>query len=554
MEAWALAQEMSPVEVLTDEGGGTVEIAEVKRAIRNIVESDTTEQLVVYFAGHGVNISFTERWLLSDAPSDSNAAVNVFSSAMLAGQSGIPHVVFISDACRTAAEGVRAQNVSGSEIFPNDGAGGLEVPVDLFYACLLGAVANEVRDATMTAGSYTALYTGALLDALDGKRPDLVEWLDTGSGGFGYVRPRPLKRHLHDELTRRLQRMSLATHVVQVPDAHIASDETAWISRFVDGGARKGSRRRRDGDRSPQTPLTVATSLVTSAFESDAAGLEVALEAVRAEVAPETAALARSIAARRTPEAPFHFETMCGFKVAGARVVDAFSPVVDTEVFDSGRLVRAQPPWPGASVLLTFEPGWGALLPAVPEFIATLTIEGDELVDVAYEPSDNTWRWGPYSQVARELRSLRAVAAAAARNGVFRLEGADAETVARRMQSVKGVDPTLGIYAAYAYQDLGLRDRIRRMAGYMNDDLGAVLFDVALLARRLDGTTTGTSREVLSLFPLLSQGWALLRALRVELPGELAGLERTLVPSLWTLLDASGVDQVRAALHRRPVG
>jgi hypothetical protein len=38
------------------------------------VDLTTVEQLVVYFAGHGVNLSLTEYWLLSGVPEDSNAA------------------------------------------------------------------------------------------------------------------------------------------------------------------------------------------------------------------------------------------------------------------------------------------------------------------------------------------------------------------------------------------------------------------------------------------------------------------------------------------------
>jgi hypothetical protein len=237
-----------------------------------------------------------------------------------------------------------------------------------------------------------------------------------------------------------------------------------------------------------------------------------------------------------------------GFKVRGARFAEAFSPVVPTELLDAGSLVRADPQWPGASVLLTFPGGTGALLPAIPDFVATLTVDAGELVDVAYEPSEGSWRWEEFSRRAPELRALRAVAAASARNGVFRLDGTDAETVARRMQSSKGVDPTLAVYAAYAYQDLGLSERIRNMSEYMGRDLGAVLFDVALLARRLDGQNTGMTTDVLPLFPLLSQGWGLLQALRVTTVPPLATLRQTLVPSLWTMFDARGVEHVRLAL------
>lgn len=78
MEQWALDQGMDRelVKVITDEDG-PVEVSRVKKAIKELVDLTTVEQLIVYFAGHGVNISRGEYWLLSGAPEDSNEAVNL---------------------------------------------------------------------------------------------------------------------------------------------------------------------------------------------------------------------------------------------------------------------------------------------------------------------------------------------------------------------------------------------------------------------------------------------------------------------------------------------
>src|SRR4051812_46690220 len=74
MEAWARAQGFDTVEAITDDGGRTVDIGVIKRAINRIIDRGT-DQLVVYFAGHGVNIQYGEYWLLTDAPRDTQAAV-----------------------------------------------------------------------------------------------------------------------------------------------------------------------------------------------------------------------------------------------------------------------------------------------------------------------------------------------------------------------------------------------------------------------------------------------------------------------------------------------
>jgi cold shock CspA family protein len=251
------------------------------------------------------------------------------------------------------------------------------------------------------------------------------------------------------------------------------------------------------------------------------------------------------------PFGPSHHETGCGFKLRGARAVDM---VARTSVGfagggpATGDDLRVSPSAPASNVLLVLESGAGVLLPAIPEFLCALSFEDGELVDVAYEPSDNTWRWSEFQQRAHEIRALRGIASSAMARGSFKLEGDDALAIARRMQLAKGVDPSLALYAAYAYHDLQRRDLIRQMADYMGGDLGAPIFDVALLARLLD--RRHLARDAVSLIgalPLLAQGWPLLRAFDITLSPMLATLEGHRLPSLWTMFDAAGVDRIRNA-------
>jgi hypothetical protein len=151
-------------------------------------------------------------------------------------------------------------------------------------------------------------------------------------------------------------------------------------------------------------------------------------------------------------------------------------------------------------VLLVLENGCGVAVPALPDFIAALSFEGGQLVDVSYEPSENTWRWGEYAHAVNELRSLRATIAASAALGVFRLNEEGGLALARRMQYAKGVDPSLALYAAYVYDSLQRRDLIDEMRSYMEGDLGLVFFDVALLSR------APIMGRFVPPFPMLSRG------------------------------------------------
>jgi hypothetical protein len=191
------------------------------------------------------------------------------------------------------------------------------------------------------------------------------------------------------------------------------------------------------------------------------------------------------------------------------------------------------------------------VIPALQGYLAALTFDDGDLVDVAYEPSSNSWRVTEYAGRIEEIRVLRAVAAAASREGRFRLDAADANGLAQRMQLVKGVDPTLAVYAAYAYHDLQELERLQRMCGFMRDDLQTALFDVALLARQLVDQTVGRASGVVPFAPLLSQGWSLLRANRVTLPHGLSELQVTLQDSLWSLYDERGAALISRALHTK---
>lgn len=540
MAKWAKAQKFDTCVVITDEDD-PVDIKSIKNAIRDIIDDGPPDQLIVYFAGHGVNNGYAEYWLLSDAPADLNEAVNVNGSAEVAHAGKIPHVVFISDACRTAADGIQAQKVQGSIIFPSNPFPGLDRHVDRFWACLLGDPANEVRDPAISASEYRAIYTEVLLDALSGREPEVIE------PAGGYVRPRPLKAFLHDEMPSRVAAFTLKTKLIQEPDARITSDDDAWVSMIADGGpvATRGTGRDFIGlGATTPAPEQATRDLLRAAafgnenlYQDQKTGLA-ATGRVRERKLVD--AVERGLADFIGPE---RFETRCGIKLRGARIVDALATHGNPQRLSPETVRMENVPAPGANVLVTFEGGHGTIVPVLPNFIAALTVEDGVLVDIAYEPSANSGRWPQYEQQARELRKLRAIAAASTKSGVFRLNTDDNHAVARGMRYAEGIDPTFALYAAYAYLDLDRRMRIREMRDFMRNDLGTLLFDIAMLTGDLDRRSV-SGPEVFPIFPLLAQGWALLDAHDITIP-ERGALQGTLLPSVWTLFNADGVLALR---------
>jgi Caspase domain len=310
MHGWALDQGMTDLthaKLITDADGQTVAPERIYDAIKELIDDPGVDQLVLYFAGHGVNINRGEQWLLTEAPVRASAAVNVAGSVELARYCGIQHVVVISDACRTAPEGIQAQNVRGLDVFPNEAASDRAKPVDLFFACFLGRTAAELKDPAVVAGNYTALYTSALLEALSGAHPDLLERATTPGDSSSYIRPRRLQSYLEQEIPRRVRAMRLQQKVNQNPDAIITSDESR-LSRVEAPAGPRG--RPMPEAHPPASPSlrSVTGRLVRSAVAGDPAVLDRELAQARTTPVAGAEQLARTVDRIATPFGPGRVE------------------------------------------------------------------------------------------------------------------------------------------------------------------------------------------------------------------------------------------------------
>ncbi len=558
MHAWALSQGLADhthARLITDEGGKKVDPDQVFDAIQEMLNGPGIEHLVLYFAGHGVNINRCEHWLMSDAPVRTSAAVNVKGSVELAAYCGIGYVTIISDACRVAPDGIQAQNVRGVDVFPNNAASSRARPVDQFFACELGATAAEVRDAAAAATEYRALYTDAVLDALMGKRPELLERSPDPADTFLYLKPGALIEYLAAEVPRRVKAMGMHLRINQQPES-IVLVHKEWLAKLDAASVAPATRGigpspgTRGGVIVAPAPsaATIAQKFMTTAAAGSPANVLRDMRRTRGPGSRLVARLADSAEQLAATFGPDHFETQCGIKVRGGEIVDFTLRRGSGELLAPDLLRINQVAGRAASVVLRFNGDVGTVIPAIPGFLAALTLEDGGLVDVAYEPSANTWRWDMFTERADDIRALRALAASASRQGRFRLTQADAKGVAQQMQYAKTVDPTLAIYAAHAYYELQEIDRIREMSGYLRGDLGVTFFDLELLGRRLIDKAMTPDLGIVPFVPMLAQAWALLGAHRIRLPPELDGIELTLRESVWSLFDLTGLDKLRNAL------
>lgn len=552
IENWLQHQEISQenIKKLTDESS-PVHARDIFNAINDFVKSSTIDQLIIYFSGHGLNLGQSEYWLLSGFPNNPNEVVNLASSVELARVCNIPHVVFISDACRNAAASIHQHSAleGATVVFPNKSSSGPFRSVDVFYATLLGRPALEILDQSDQSGRFRTIYTETLVDALNGIPNSLIEF--DNQIGQRVIRPWPLKKHLSRELPLRLVKLSPQKPLNQQPDAVLSSDpDLAWLSIV----------KQPQPQIIPTAPVSGDKNLISNFQELSQDKLRSALSLIDTDdfmtmpvldpiESTETHSFNETFNSTLPPFGPVNFETMCGIKVRNLAVSEVFSNHSDLELINGNCQVSLRDRR-FANVLLTVENGWSVLLPALEGFITGLTFQNDELVEVSYEPSENSPRWDEFLRQHKKIRSLRSIVASSTRSGTFQLEGDDADKIARSMQLEKGIDPSLGVYAAYAYRRQGQQDWLNQMTNFMRNDLSIVLFDIAMLDGELTNEITSTNKSIAPDLPLLTQGWALLNAFNIQFPSTLKDLRNHVnYNSLWTIYNKSGATLLKHHLQ-----
>jgi Caspase domain len=567
----------------------SVRARDVFLAVAAALETGTCEQLVLYFSGHGYLNDGSEHWLLSGAPTDPNEAIDLEENIQLARDCGVRNVIFVSDACRSTPQSIKADRVRGSIIFPNTGVSATtRADVDRFFACLPGDPAYEVA-VDKSSGVYSALFTHCLENAY----LDTPEAMTSDVDGVEVLSNRRLKGLLPGLVEVRANKFSAT--LFQKPDAIVESDPEIYLGRVRRSPApavlqsarpqnsagigglferlvpldnllsgitgverRRGGGRPAEGDRR-EPPSKMAPDAPTLSSHGENLLAE-ALNAAAYSGSPAEPSppLTRAIAIAAQIACVDQFENSCGFGVRGADVVEVLGLGCSAEIIHSSRAgedrrVRIMPAPQGLrtpfsrTVLLRFDGGDCAAIPAIEGYIATIVVDrecgGDEqtggVVQVAYTPAQNDYRFGEFLAKRTEVERLRSLVAALARKGVLNLSKV-AGAFAEKIRDYKAYDPTFGIYAGYAYNDTGLSDEIRTVERFMRPNLeDATVYDIALLLRKAKASVYP---NLLPFCPMLSQGWSLLRVLGGEIPSAVRDASRFRRASLWTTFKSAGAD------------
>jgi hypothetical protein len=582
--AWAGGQAFD-VTLLTDDGG-PVTIAMFFDAVRKLVDAGVYSQLVVYFSGHGVLLSpDAEVWLLSGALASPNEAVNVSASIVAARTCGIPHVVFISDACRSMPANFRMGSMTPGSVFPTRQPRPPGPEVDVFYATLPGDTALELPP-DEAEKRYRGLLTDCLLKALKGVPTTLIERVKDAAGTRQVVACRPLKTHLIQAVPAAAAAVSI--QLVQDPDARIESALPKYLADVTAPPPAAAA---------PSTPVNTASS-----DDSNGLGLvrtwqdlipDSALKRLRPQSEPQLLSRTWSRWAssrtydnleetmdipdvgdvkdsmRKIVESASRrsFETRTGFTFNGLeiRYVRATGTPQEPDLFEENGAMharvyageRGENPTTKRAALIRFTNGSGLILSVLPGYIGTIVAETGRVLTVNYTPSQHTAAYEDYRDAAKDIEQCRALVATLARHGSFRFNQDTAVATARLLRRHKRLDPTLGLFASYAYAQSGHSAGALSVYRYMVRDQLPVFFDVAMLAAQVS-TNEGDKQappfpppsnlDFAPWLPLLTQGWLLLGPFEEATPAVLRKAKQYLVPGLWTTFAPEGLDILEIAL------
>jgi len=480
--------------------------------------------LVVYFSGHGEYHTRADHWLFSGAPIDTDDAINLEGAMDLAKYSGIPNVVFISDACRSLPQTRSGALMKGIDAFPS-----YEVPtaskIDYFKATSASLPAFE----GVVEGRPQGFLTYALKSAYNSPPDEIVSEIKEDGVTVKVVPNRKLEQFLQATINNIISTKSGVSF--QRIEVNVPSADDVYISRVIGPPISIAA-----------TPQSLPPTSYGYATPSTLRKREFRTNA-KTQVVDNQFQYETMFNARLPDLATEHFESQCGLSIHGAQVVRAVCTSGTTnariELLTEGNgaadaaVLRLWNVEPAVTVVVEFANGKCCILPALAGYIGHALYEDDGLANVSFVPSSNHWRYRMYEMHKEKIDQMRAKVSVAVIQNAFKVSSElEASVLANEIRTDKAIDPTLGLYAAHAFSQAGNDNLVMEVLSYMSDDLHVDLFDVQLLASR--SLLTVADRYTVPFCPILTQTWNLLRPRGITLPPVLTQAMPYLCDSLWT--------------------
>lgn len=538
---WAISQGFE-VTLLTDDAS-QVTTSEIKKVIKKYVSEKTFSQLIIFFAGHGIlKGANDEYWLLSDAHNDPDEAVNVSASRYFAFNAGIPHVTFISDACRSATNNVRMSQITGSVIFPNGVPAQQNPDIDMFFATKPGDQAWEIKDEQDALSNYKGIFTSCIVDGLVGNVDDIISQLNINGENLAVVLPYDLKKHLEKKVPAVAEEIKITLR--QYPMIEVTSHSPTHLSVIGDWNKIGPTLVKKAGG---PKPLGDETYKSFNYFDDTDFDIKKVLNSKGDKEIEEDISL--EIEKLVSAKGRESFETQTGFSIIGTHDFEIILDRGRCEMLseDGYKHMRLFPNQETKTLLFITKDGMGTPIAVLPGFIGNVLVDNDRVVNVNYIPSRNNNRYNDYIIRSSEISLRRAASALAARHGSFRISGNKYSImgVASYLRNDKALDPTLGLYAAYAYAQAGKDRDIKSVFEYMKDEPEPVLYDVKVLATINKPSAADLDTRHAPFCPMLTQGWSYMAINKSLFTPELKNLNSHLIPGLWTTFSQEGVGIVK---------
>jgi hypothetical protein len=524
--------------LITDADGAEVKAEMVKDAAQDFVDKRQIDVLILYLSAHGLIKSVGEEHvLLTNVAKYQNQAINIAQTAENARTCGLDHVIIVSDACRTpVVPGGFLDQVSGlAAIDRGTLVGGAKTPVDIFYASEPTQPAYEADG--------VGFFTKILLSVLKSCPTDICETFKSLPEGSPVIPSWLLGDYLENAVPIAASRNN--PPFSQTPDMRVMSHEPRFFA--YPGDATKGDALGDDavfhliddeavGDAELPLPVLPHVQAMRDLAKLPNAGEAAAVLLLdRAGIAvPSRILLEDETPARRTK-----FETSTGYVVVGAKVTSVVGgSTISAGLIDTleGTDVRLYPTrgrdrrhghW--GSILVEFDGKTLGVFPVMPGYIGVIELQDGRVQSLAFQLSKDEQKYlGLSDREIAEVRRRRLMAKELSASGrLWRIGTEKANQHASYFREGKRLDPTLGVYGAYAYaaagNDEGSQSIFRWFAQeYWDRPSGLpaapVPFDVELLAGQLTPQSAIAPPGFAPFCPMMTLGWSYLESRTFENP------------------------------------
>jgi hypothetical protein len=533
MNDWAVKQGFETTLFIDDKG--PINHSEILNAVDSYVKAFDYEQMIIYFSGHGYLAGpGQEVWTLSDAMANRSQTIGLLESMIFSRFTTLKNVVFISDACRTPPNTISFAGNGGQSIFKTNSAPASVMKVDVFYASLPASPSYEILSSS---GTYESLYTECLLEGLNGAVPNIITTLPVGTKATNVVFSYELNEYLQVAVPKRL--IDLGSFKEQQPSGDITSRDPIFLSEI------KGYEPDRSSHaRPPEKPDEDGSDLgLPRSF--------VKKPAVRKEIDRNIADIMDSLSDSNILPG---MDANTGLKITGVIPEKIWTDGGEQEIakdrlssgiFFESTMERS------STVLIQLSDGTGIPFTLIKGYHANAVFRNERLININYIPSPFNYKRFDYVRLEQEIKKQKAEIIAAAQFGVFAPSEQKLSLFANYIRRYKAMDPTLGLFAAYAYALSGDFKQVKSVYSHMAREEEQILFDVTLLNEftRLGGRDIGIipQKNDKAFLPLLTQGWSYMN---LSSDDNLFELSTTLIPGLWTSFNKKGVEILNVLLKQ----